>query len=97
MLNEYERTRGGLNMENAVLNVEGMTCRSCENTIENNLKVLNGVDAVKAQSAEGTVNVSFEPGALTLKEITKTIQESGYEVVQQPSESAPKPSCSCCK
>ncbi|PGS20553.1 copper resistance protein CopZ [Bacillus cereus] len=67
-------------MEQLTLKVEGMSCGHCVNSIESSVKELNGVEQVKVQLAEGTVDVTFDSSAVTLKDIVAVIEDQGYDV-----------------
>jgi len=67
-------------MEQLTLKVEGMSCGHCVNSIEGSLKELNGVEQVKVQLAEGTVEVSIDSSVVTLKDIVAVIEDQGYDV-----------------
>ncbi|GIP59920.1 copper chaperone CopZ [Paenibacillus woosongensis] len=67
-------------MEQTTLHVKGMSCGHCINSIEGNVGKMNGVESVKVKLNEGTVVVSFDPKAVSLKEIKEVIDEQGYEV-----------------
>ncbi|AZQ46759.1 copper chaperone CopZ [Bacillus sp. GX] len=67
-------------MEQLTLKVEGMSCGHCVNSIESSVKELNGVEQVKVQLAEGTVDVTIDSSAVTLKDIVAVIEDQGYDV-----------------
>ena len=67
-------------MEQLTLKVEGMSCGHCVNSIESNVKELNGVEQVKVQLAEGTVEVTIDSSVVTLKDIVVVIEDQGYEI-----------------
>ena len=67
-------------MEQLTLKVEGMSCGHCVNSIESNVKELNGVEQVKVQLAEGTVEVTIDSSVITLKDIVAVIEDQGYEI-----------------
>lgn len=67
-------------MEKVILQVSGMSCGHCVNAIEGSLGKLSGVHNVNVNLAEGTVEVEFEPSAVTLKAIKEEIDDQGYEV-----------------
>lgn len=67
-------------MEQKKLNVKGMSCGHCINSIEGNVGKMNGVESVKVDLDKGTVQLSFDPNAVSLKEITDVIEEQGYDV-----------------
>lgn len=67
-------------MEQLTLKVEGMSCGHCVNSIEGSVKELNGVERVKVQLAEGTVEVTIDSSVVTLKDIVAVIEDQGYDV-----------------
>ncbi|WP_433770090.1 copper chaperone CopZ [Bacillus wiedmannii] len=68
-------------MEQLTLKVEGMSCGHCVNSIESNVKELDGVQQVKVQLAEGTVEVTIDSSIITLKDIVNVIEDQGYDVI----------------
>ena len=62
----------------AVIPVEGMTCLTCELTIESSLKRLPGVESVDARVAEQAAHVRYDPAQIGLTEIVETINKTGY-------------------
>ena len=68
-------------MSKATLNVQGMSCGHCVNSIEGNVGKLNGVDLGKVHLDTGKVDVAFDSDKISLKEITDVIEEQGYDVV----------------
>ncbi len=67
--------------EQATLQVTGMSCGHCVKAVEDNVGALAGVDEVTVNLEAGTVDVSFANSTVTLKTITETIEEQGYDVV----------------
>lgn len=67
-------------MEQATLNVRGMSCGHCVNSIEGAVGKLNGVQSVKVHLNEGKVDISFDSNTLSLKEIKDVIEDQGYDV-----------------
>ncbi|MGE7880620.1 copper chaperone CopZ [Bacillus sp. NPDC094077] len=67
-------------MEQLTLKVEGMSCGHCVNSIEGSVKELNGVEQVKVQLAEGTVEVTIDSSVVTLKDIVAVIEDQGYDI-----------------
>ncbi len=67
-------------MTNKTLNVQGMSCGHCVNSIEGSVGELNGVETVNVHLQDGTVDVTFDGGKIELKDITEAIEEHGYEV-----------------
>ncbi|WP_339229545.1 copper chaperone CopZ [Oceanobacillus sp. FSL K6-2867] len=67
-------------MENITLNVRGMSCGHCVNSIEGNVGELDGVESVKVHLEDEKVDVTFNSEKVDLKEITEVIEEQGYDV-----------------
>ncbi|MBL4730138.1 MAG: heavy-metal-associated domain-containing protein [Sulfurimonas sp.] len=64
-----------------LLNVQGMTCESCENAIEAKLLQLPGVTRVQASHEDKTVIVDFDENKISTAVIEKTIIETGYRII----------------
>ncbi|MCT1904462.1 copper chaperone CopZ [Oceanobacillus sp. FSL W8-0428] len=67
-------------MENITLNVQGMSCGHCVNSIEGNVGELDGVESVKVHLEDGKVDVTYNADKVELKDITEVIEEQGYDV-----------------
>lgn len=65
-------------MKNITLNVAGMSCGHCINSIESALKEV-GVES-KVNLGDGTVDVAFDENKVSLTTIKETIEEQGYDV-----------------
>ena len=68
-------------MEKITLNVQGMSCGHCVNSVEGSVGQLTGVDSVKVTLDEAKVDVSFDESQVSLEQIKETIEDQGYEVV----------------
>lgn len=67
-------------MEKIILNVKGMSCGHCVNSIERSVGELQGIKSVKVHLEAGNVDVEFNPSEVSLSEIKETIDDQGYEV-----------------
>jgi Cu+-exporting ATPase len=65
--------------------VTGMTCAGCSSRVE---KVLNKMDGVEAQVNLSTekATVNYDPGSVTVEDITSKIENMGYGVLTQKTE-----------
>jgi sulfite exporter TauE/SafE/plastocyanin domain-containing protein/copper chaperone CopZ len=63
-----------------VLQIEGMTCTSCEMRIENKLKKLDGVIEAKAIYSSSNVYVTYDANMIQLDKITEEIEKLDYAV-----------------
>ncbi len=64
------------------INVEGMSCSHCENSVKKAVGALNGVDKVSVDLANKKVTVEFDPEKVTGKSIMDAIEDQGYDVVK---------------
>ena len=65
--------------EKAVLKVGGMTCVMCANTIESTLYNLGGVIEASVNVSSEKVYVTYNPKIVSIAEMKKAIEESGYQ------------------
>lgn len=70
-------------MKNQVINVDGMSCDHCVQTITSALKELNGVSSIQVDLGKKVVAVDYEENQTDLKTIADKITEVGFEVVQE--------------
>ena len=68
-------------MEKVVLNVEGMSCSHCENTIKKAVGTLDGVVEVTVDLAKKTVAVQYDPAKTSVDKIKSEIEEQGYDII----------------
>ena len=72
-----------INPENVVLvdmDVRGMSCTDCENTIKSGITELNGVMAVTADYKAGRAEVKCDTSIATVADLTKVVEKRGYSV-----------------
>ncbi|MCX7774135.1 MAG: cation transporter, partial [Clostridia bacterium] len=72
------------NISQRVLQIDGMTCTSCEMRIENRLKKMNGVMDAKASFSDSKVSVTYDAEAVDICEIIEAIEKLDYKVKNQP-------------
>ncbi|MDR6717221.1 cation transporter [Paenibacillus sp. 2003] len=65
-------------MKNIVLNVQGMSCQHCVNSIEGALKEI-GVSG-KVNLSDDSVEATYDENLVSLEQIKEVIEEQGYEV-----------------
>ncbi|WP_336758217.1 cation transporter [Paenibacillus sp. USHLN196] len=65
-------------MKNIVLNVQGMSCQHCVNSIEGALKEI-GVSG-KVNLSDDSVEATYDENQASLEQIKEVIEEQGYEV-----------------
>jgi len=62
------------------LNVAGISCQHCVNSINQAVKSLTGVDRVEVNFPGRQVTVEYDPGQVALRAIIAAIEDQGYEV-----------------
>ncbi|OUS75757.1 copper resistance protein CopZ [Paenibacillus sp. MY03] len=65
-------------MKNITLNVQGMSCQHCVNSIEGALKEIGASGKVNLKGE--SVDVSFDEQKVSLEQIKEVIEEQGYDV-----------------
>ncbi|WP_214629003.1 copper ion binding protein [Paenibacillus agaridevorans] len=65
-------------MKNITLNVQGMSCQHCVNSIEGALKEIGASGKVNLKGE--SVDVSFDEQKVSLDQIKEVIEEQGYDV-----------------
>lgn len=67
-----------------VLNVEGMSCQHCVNSINKAVGELKGVDKVSVDLKGKMVAVEYDPSQVGLDKVKEVIEDQGYVVrIQQ--------------
>ena len=61
--------------------IEGMTCASCAQTIEKAVGKLSGVDKASVNLATEKMQVSYNPAAISVSDVTGAVSNSGYAAV----------------
>ncbi|MDQ0207125.1 copper chaperone CopZ [Alkalicoccobacillus murimartini] len=69
-------------MKNSTLNVTGMSCQHCVNAVESNVGKLSGVETVKVDLGQASVEIRFEESQVPLSEIIETIEDQGFDVTK---------------
>ena len=63
-----------------MIKINGMSCSGCELRIENKLKKLNGVKAIKASFVSSNLEIEYDDKVISLDKINEAIKSIGYEV-----------------
>ena len=69
------------NLQKIEIDIEGMTCKACEATIEKVVLDTGAVGSVKASSDDKNPFISFDKTKTTVEEIAKAIATTGYKPV----------------
>ena len=62
------------------LNIGGMFCNMCVNSIEKGVNELQGITYVKASLEDSTTVVKYDTSKIDLAQIEKAIEKRGYRV-----------------
>ncbi|HEY5584549.1 MAG TPA: copper chaperone CopZ [Ruminiclostridium sp.] len=62
------------------LNVEGMSCSHCENSVKKAVGVLNGVTNVLVDLKSKKVSIEFDSEKVSIETIKDAIEDQGYDV-----------------
>jgi Cu+-exporting ATPase len=65
--------------QNIMINVQGMTCNSCVNTIETNIAKKNGVQTINVSLEKKQAQISYSPEKTTPKQLVEAINEMGFD------------------
>ncbi|HEY9059559.1 MAG TPA: copper chaperone CopZ [Pseudobacteroides sp.] len=63
------------------LNVEGMSCNHCENSVKKAVGALNGVGNVTVDLKSKKVTIEFDPSKVNVDIIKDAIVDQGYDVI----------------
>jgi copper chaperone len=66
--------------EKLVLNVKGMSCQHCVNSIKKAVGGIKGIEDVEVDLEKNTVTISYDPDTVNIKDVTEAIEDEGYEV-----------------
>jgi copper chaperone len=67
-------------MTEKTLKVPDMHCGHCKTAIEGELNKLSGVQIANADLQNGTVEVSYDEGAVRTEDLKQAIERAGYTV-----------------
>lgn len=66
-------------MREITVKTTGMTCTSCERTINNALSKLDGIMEAKADYASETTRIKYDESKVDVGKIKETIEGVGYD------------------
>ena len=72
----------GLAMETTTVVISGMTCSACVTHVETALLKTPGVTSASVNLATETASVEFIPGFLDITQLTASVSESGYHLIE---------------
>lgn len=66
-------------VQTVLINVEGMTCNSCVQTIEKNISQHAGVQSISVSLKANTAQVRYSPGKVTAEQLREAIEDMGFD------------------
>ena len=66
-------------VQSVLINVEGMTCNSCVQTIEKNISQRAGVQSISVSLAANTAQVRYSPEKITAEQLREAIEDMGFD------------------
>ncbi len=66
-------------MESSI-NIEGMTCGHCVESVTKTLEGLTGVSEVSVELEDKSAELSYDEAKVGLSEITKAVEDAGFTV-----------------
>jgi len=81
--NDSKRNSSDIDKSTSVyISIDGMTCMSCVNRIENTLKNESGVYQASVNLSNQIASIIYNPDKLNPEDLSKTIEATGYSVVE---------------
>ena len=80
-------------MRTEILNITGMTCGGCVDTVAKALKATAGVKDASVDLASGRATVQVDENTTSEKQLAAAVQHAGYGVGDPSSRSAPARCC----
>jgi copper chaperone CopZ len=77
----------------AIIRIEGMHCRKCEQAIVRALSEYPGVHEVEVDFASGQASVLYDRGSVSVKQLMQGVDDAGYSatgVSQRNADATPK-------
>lgn len=69
-----------MSIKSLTINVDNMVCTSCEKSIDNNLKNLNGIIKCKSNFQKGKTYIKYDEEKCSYEDIVQAIEKSGYSI-----------------
>jgi len=68
-------------METIQLNIQGMTCNGCVNSVKNVLQKVSGVASVEVSLEQNRATVTYDPVRANPAQLKASVEDAGYGVV----------------
>jgi len=77
---ETERSDISADRAHVSLPIDGMSCASCAQSVEEGLQAVEGVLRAEVNFATERADVSFDPSRVRMRDLVQAVADSGYEV-----------------
>lgn len=67
-------------MENTVINIQGMTCMGCVNSVTRVLQQLPGVNKVEVSLDKAQAAIQYDPAKASAQDFKTAIEDAGFAV-----------------
>lgn len=67
-------------MQQTTLNIAGMTCGGCVNSVTRVLRALPGVSQVDVTLLPSQARIDFDENQVTIEALSKAVEEAGFTV-----------------
>lgn len=67
-------------MQHIVLNISGMTCGGCTNSVKRVLSALPGVSTVNVSLEHANAEVEFDPAQSDIETLKHAVETAGFDV-----------------
>ncbi len=68
-------------MAESTVNITGMTCGHCVETVTKALEGLSGVNKASVSLEDQNAQISYDEGTIGIPEISKAVTEAGFEII----------------
>ena len=75
-----EKSDKPIEIVEATINIGGMHCNNCVNSIEKGITALEGIESVAVTLDDSTAVVEYDASQLALNDIEKAVEKRGFKV-----------------
>jgi copper ion binding protein len=68
-----------MTMQTRLLNVDGMTCNNCVQSVHTVVSQLPGVDTLSVNLEQKLATVTFDDAQVSVEQIAETIEDAGFD------------------
>lgn len=68
-----------MTMQTRLLNVDGMTCNNCAQSVHTVVSQLAGVETLSVNLEEKLATVTFDDAQVSVEQIAETIEDAGFD------------------